>query len=1122
MLLGHNLARKIECLVRRTLAHGSLFKSTSLNFLPPFLLFSRSAPASLERLVSGSVYPREASPARAASAPLGELPSLVVNKKDLPKLVALKSLADSRQKKAFRQQLYLSQGAASRKNSLFKAGSFDAKARGDLLRRDSGVWGARGLRENFLYSLTDLFENGAFNMEFVRKLSAREVSLRKKYLSLLKKKPEYVSKEDIKRIKALRKELRLKIKDLERGRLELLQKQTKHRLVGFKSHLGGACTPAFGQFTAQEVLIARVCRLNGLARPPNYREFLELSKKEKPGDKRKSGGQLGSLKQNLASISGSLLHGAQEMSLSTVLEFERALLRHVQSSLLDFGSVESLVFPAAVRADQYLDLDLAPVVFQKFLFYFEPGAFEHSRAFLGDNAAHAWVKKRVAADKQVFFVDLDSTLAGGAAPAKPPDAERPGEEAPPDSLPPRSQRAAKKKAKTELLVHFQHADWPQLPHQKTSLVLSKVDVVRNRVLKTEERLELSNNAHLIKRAEDQAVYRISGFLPNAYALSLFSRHCVHQMSEADYLARVKKWPQHVFRVHTAEVLPGVPCVLTRFEVAFEASDEGERGLLLLDFEWTSKEAFKKQPEPKKPKPPKKKEEPATKSKGKFNRLYQVFGQKKQEEEDDERSRSKPESAAPDQSLSEREDLELSLDSEDEFQDERLHLGRRLGAASVPDNQRSFLSRFLFFELVRKEDAGEAKTRAISKEGFFEDSHVELQGPLDRGQRVGFAPGKYVLTVSAVAPEPFPAHDVDFKVTSSPGARLRHLGKQSVADFAGLYSPNKYFSLFHDKLLFTEDWATLSFHLQLLERTEPCESRSEARANEAEAGKAESKRRKRGAKERDKAEEGPGSFDLSEFREPAEDVHVVLELHYRDRLLFRFGGRRAVSTAAFCLHKRGPDKSESMSKTHPENSLEPEKKDAPEAPEGENLLRDVELGFKFPSRMTAKAPAKRAKAADERPTETNTTNKTGRSWAVGEWTLKAFLDPRQGAERYSDRKKNSASNRFRRFVADPEKVKYFDLRRTHLLRGALEGGAEHDAERGARGRPKGGLTSAGVAAAHRLQRRSAHDARHSQGRRPAQAGRELGALGARAQKLRRGPARSLSFESEGAHGRACAR
>jgi hypothetical protein len=279
------------------------------------------------------------------------------------------------------------------------------------MREDRSVWGQQGLKENFLYAITDMFENNSFNMEYVRKINSREISLRKKYLSLLKNKPEYVSKEDIKRIKTLRKELRLKIKEMEKQRFDMLQKQIKYKLVGYKSHLQGACSPQYGLYNAQEILIARICKLNNLLRPPNYKDFLELSKKDKISEKRTSDGKIVNLKQNMKRLNNSLILNSQEMSLKMVHKYEKTLFHHIKSSLLDFSSVQKLAYPCDIRADQYLELDYLPLVFQKFMFYFNPSYFANKESFLGDNSLHPWIKKQVHIDNQIFFVDLDKTEA---------------------------------------------------------------------------------------------------------------------------------------------------------------------------------------------------------------------------------------------------------------------------------------------------------------------------------------------------------------------------------------------------------------------------------------------------------------------------------------------------------------------------------------------------------------------------------------------------------------------------------------------------------------------------------------------------------------------------------------
>jgi hypothetical protein len=608
-----------------------------------------------------------------------------------------------------------------------------------------------------------------------------------------------------------------------------------------------------------------------------------------------------------------------------------------------------------------------------------------------------------------------------------------------DNQPPRSHRTIKKKnrPKTEILFHFQHPDWPQLPHQKTVLILSKIDIIKNKILKTEEKLELSNNSHLIKRAEDHTIYTISGFLPNAYHLSIFSQNRIKTMSLSDYLKNEKNWNQKNFEVKTGTLLPGIQNILSRFEIQYDGDEEMEEGLIIIDYDWTFKiPEVKKEVEVKKENKKRKKKvkEEKKKEKGKLNRLHQVYSNKKKEKIKSLTKSSLVISKTLEQSLVGSNLLGISYESEDDYEDERLEIGTRLKAHRIPENQMSYLNRFLFFELVLIDESHSFKTnetiqaRNISKDGLFEDSNVIQKGRLNKNQRVTFTPGKYILTISSVAPETFPEHDINFKLTLSNNVNLRQMKDHQVADFVGNYSPNKYFSIFHDKLLFNEDLATLSFHLKLFEKVDKSIIKSSEKKPSFKEIKKSEKRRKK--MDRDMNEYQAKDFDLSEYQDISDDVHIILELYYRDRLYYRFGGRKCVNTSSFVLHKKGPEKSESLTKTNVENEIQENTKNSKKSQKEfeENIFDNMEVGFKFPTRMMSKTitQSKKNGFSEEKKMDSNNTVKTNRTWSIGEWTIKAFLDPRKNEQNYSHQKENGCSNSYKAYILDPEKIKYYDL------------------------------------------------------------------------------------------------
>jgi hypothetical protein len=378
---------------------------------------------------------------------------------------------------------------------------------------------------------------------------------------------------------------------------------------------------------------------------------------------------------------------------------------------------------------------------------------------------------------------------------------------------------------------------------------------------------------------------------------------------------------------------------------------------------------------------------------------------------------------------------VSIESDDEFEDNRLQIGQKLKIPTIPENKKSFLSRFLFFEVVKIDNHStsnlENAPRSISKEGLFEDSGVQVQGKLDQSQRITFESGKFILTIYALSPHAFPVHNLEFKLTSPEDLRVKHLVDQRVVDFVGNYAPNKYFSLFQDKLMFLEDFATMSFHLKLFEK-KPKEIRNSTNEPESkESNKSESKKRKKETKE-SRSDNKKTDFNLNEYQILSEDLHVIFEIHCRDKLLYRFGGRKSVMTSPFKLSRKGYEVSDSLSKTLNENVKDNKKQIAPLKSETVNLiegdldeLKGMEVMMDLPSRFRdiEKKPEKKKMNMENLKGSEATKN---RVWSMGEWTIKAYLDPRENPENYIDQKKNLKTNLFKPFILDPEQIKYFDL------------------------------------------------------------------------------------------------
>lgn len=125
---------------------------------------------------------------------------------------------------------------------------------------------------SFAYSVVESFFNENFNMIFVQKRSDTEIRLRQDYFEMSKISMHKMSKDDKLEYRRKKKEIREKIQDEDRKRIEFITKPPiQYRF--FRLRAGCARLPRISilnTFNAEEIAIARLCILNRLSKPPNY------------------------------------------------------------------------------------------------------------------------------------------------------------------------------------------------------------------------------------------------------------------------------------------------------------------------------------------------------------------------------------------------------------------------------------------------------------------------------------------------------------------------------------------------------------------------------------------------------------------------------------------------------------------------------------------------------------------------------------------------------------------------------------------------------------------------------------------------------------------------------------
>lgn len=133
------------------------------------------------------------------------------------------------------------------------------------------------------YTISDYFQNDQFNMVFVQKISDYEIKLRTECLNSLKITTHKLSKDQIVEIKKNRRELKIKIKEEEKKRVELMTRppiQYKFFRV-FSGMFNSPNLSVVSPFSPNEIFLAKKCIINKLNKPPNYYDFYDVKIEER-------------------------------------------------------------------------------------------------------------------------------------------------------------------------------------------------------------------------------------------------------------------------------------------------------------------------------------------------------------------------------------------------------------------------------------------------------------------------------------------------------------------------------------------------------------------------------------------------------------------------------------------------------------------------------------------------------------------------------------------------------------------------------------------------------------------------------------------------------------------------
>jgi len=199
------------------------------------------------------------------------------------------------------------------------------------------------------YSLEEFFENGEFNLAFARDFTEEELIIHRKYEQSLNVKTHFMNKEDIIKLKKQRRDLRLKLKEIEKRKQDFISQLNKSlNLVSVRAGPGVDEVSPFGpSFSSKEIKIAKTCINMGIPRPPNFIDLNELKWEE-----------------------GSIVSGTK-----TNLKESDAYVPNFNKSLGDFSGIDNIELAKNRVEAQWIETKTLPDLFTKLILLYNPTAF---------------------------------------------------------------------------------------------------------------------------------------------------------------------------------------------------------------------------------------------------------------------------------------------------------------------------------------------------------------------------------------------------------------------------------------------------------------------------------------------------------------------------------------------------------------------------------------------------------------------------------------------------------------------------------------------------------------------------------------------------------------------------
>lgn len=232
------------------------------------------------------------------------------------------------------------------------------------------------------YSLEEFFESGDFNLAFARDFTEEELIIHRKYEQSLSVKTHFMNKEDIIKLKKQRRDLRLKLKEIEKRKQDFVAKLNRTlSLVSVRAGPGVEELTAYGPtFSPKEIRIAKTCIQLGIPRPPNYIDLNELKWEE-----------------------GSMVSGTK-----TNLKESDAPLPNFNKSLGDFSGIENVELAQNRVEAEWIETKMLSDLFTKLILLYNPTSFPCKETLVIPVDASQTVE-----EKEVLIVKADPGLPTG-------------------------------------------------------------------------------------------------------------------------------------------------------------------------------------------------------------------------------------------------------------------------------------------------------------------------------------------------------------------------------------------------------------------------------------------------------------------------------------------------------------------------------------------------------------------------------------------------------------------------------------------------------------------------------------------------------------------------------------